>query len=348
MNILREETLSTLPVDLIDKAKIMSKTYEYLYCIENILRSFLETHPNRANFFIPGNIQKTIDQRKLDESKNKWIALRGNNDFFYIDFKDIGGIIANNWNFFEGNFPSQYWIIGKIEDLARCRNLIAHNSYLDKHELELIKATFNSILIQLQITPEIRLANTKKPDDKDLFVKGLHQPQVWTKAQAEDGSEYIFNFSPEIEVSPAYLKTFFYQSSIVFQICYENSIVNIYPKFEMGYLDDYNLKDNILFQIGMYDIDEDGIDELFICLCDNEGADNGIQINIFKYYPPAFAKHSWRTENWELIGNFHGQMILGDPIAYIEKASISIPRNLRGFYYEWTYIKNGFIETGFF
>ncbi len=41
-------------------------------------------------------------------------------------------------------------------------------------------------------------------------------------------------------------------------------------------------------------------------------------------------------------------MILGNPIAHVEKNSITVHRNFRGFYYERTFVKGQFTITGTF
>jgi hypothetical protein len=348
MNILQEDTLSILQPDLVDKARIMSKAYEYLYCLENILRDFLDKHPNKDSFKIPLGVTKSITDRRNDELKNKWLPLRGNNDFYYIDFKDLGSIIGNNWELFKDHFPSQYWIIAKIEDLTRCRNLIAHNSYIDLHELNLIKANFNTIVRQLHRTPIADYKEATEQENK-MFVKGLKHSALFTLKQAEEGLEYPINYPAEMEVAPSKLIAFFNQVGLDFRVCYENVQVALNPDFKIGFENEYNFKDHVMFQFGLHDIDDDGIDELFICLGDNDtGAENGVQVCVFKYYPPALKAHAYRSENWEQIESFEVQMILGDPTAYVEKNSITVPRNLRGFYYERTFVKGQFITTGNF
>jgi hypothetical protein len=74
---------------------------------------------------------------------------RGNNPLFYLDFKDLGTLILNNWESFKTYFPNQAWISAKIEELAHCRNLVAHNSYLGKHERDVIRVNFDSIVKQI-------------------------------------------------------------------------------------------------------------------------------------------------------------------------------------------------------
>lgn len=349
MNILQEDTLSILQPDLVEKAKVMSKAYEYLYCIENVLRDFLDQHPQRNNFKIPSGVVKAISERKNDESKNKWLSLRGNSDFYYIDFKDLGSIIGNNWELVKDHFPSQYWITAKIEDLARCRNLIAHNSFIDSHELNLIKANFNAIVRQLHRSPVADHKEVTEQENK-MFVKGLKHSVLFTVKEVEDGIEYPLHYPAEMEVAPYMLRVFFNQVGLDFRVCYENAQVDVTPEFKLGQADDWGgFKDHVRFQFGLYDIDEDGLDELFICIQDNdEGAENGVQVVVYKYYPPALKSHAWRRENWEQIESMEVQMVLGEPIAYVEKNSIMIPRNLRGFYYERTYVKGQFITTGNF
>jgi hypothetical protein len=50
---------------------------------------------------------------------------------------------------FKPYFPQQSWIATKIDELGNCRNLVAHNSYLGKHERDVIRVNFNSIIKQI-------------------------------------------------------------------------------------------------------------------------------------------------------------------------------------------------------
>lgn len=352
MNILTEETLSILPEDLVAKARHMSKAYEYLYCIENLLRVFIDKHPNRDQISIPPSVKKVIDDRKNDESKHRWMAVRGDSELFYIDFKDLSGIIISNWEIFKNNFPTQGWIVAKIDDLYRCRNLIAHNSYIDKHELDLIKANFNSIARQLQIASGNLPTSNEPVLDPREFVKGLKKSKVFTKKEMEEGMEFTLEYPPDLGVAPFKLVSFFQQIAICIQICFAGARVDFFPPFKVGKQSDDEgpvfLEDSVIFQIGQYDIDDDGIDEIFICLLDTDekNFNESVQVLIFKYFPPAFKTHAFRHENWELIGNFTSGLIMQRPQIIIEERSITIPRFHRGFYYEWTFVKGTFRSTG--
>jgi hypothetical protein len=94
-------------------------------------------------------VKKGIEVRKVAEAKNNWISIRGESDLFYLDFSDIGDLITNNWEIFKAYFPDQAWISSKINELGRCRNLVAHNSNLGSHEKDVIRVDFNSIIRQL-------------------------------------------------------------------------------------------------------------------------------------------------------------------------------------------------------
>ena len=148
-----------LPDDIKQKGRDMAEVYLYLYCVENSLRLFIEKvakdewgedYFSRLN--LNRDILSSISQRKQRESKNKWLRLRGDSEIFYLDFKDLGTIVQNNWNLFSSYFPNQGWILTKINELGECRNLVAHNSFIQSHEKDVIRVNYNSILKQLDLT----------------------------------------------------------------------------------------------------------------------------------------------------------------------------------------------------
>ncbi len=148
-----------LPEDITEKGKEMADVYVYLYCVENTLRLFVEkvAKENYGNsYFLSLNLNSPINKklkiRKNDEIKNQWLRMRGDSEIFYLDFDDLGSIIRSNWQIFKRFFPSQEWIVGKVTELSKCRNLVAHNSYIGKSERELIRVYFNSILRQISST----------------------------------------------------------------------------------------------------------------------------------------------------------------------------------------------------
>lgn len=148
-----------LPDDLKEKGFYMAEVYTYLYCIENSLRLFIEKVCKDVygeDYFedlqLNRQAKDKIENRKESKQNKKWISLRGNSDLFYLDFVELGTIVENNWPIFKKYFPNdkgQQWITSKISDLANIRNLIAHNSYVEKNEKDLLRSYYNVILKQL-------------------------------------------------------------------------------------------------------------------------------------------------------------------------------------------------------
>lgn len=144
-----------LPEDIRTKGYQMAEAYTYLYSVENSLRLFIEKVAKETygeNYFsqltIPRNLQRTISERQKNDDSNKWLSVRGT-ELFYLDFKDLGAVINNNWDIFKDYFPSQDFILPKLNDMAECRNKIAHNSYVDDIERNLMKTYYNVILRQI-------------------------------------------------------------------------------------------------------------------------------------------------------------------------------------------------------
>lgn len=150
------KTIQTLPPDIKDKGSLMAEVYLYLYCIENTIRLFIEkvcTEVYGSAYFskisVSPKIATEIHNRKLNAEKNKWLSVRGDSDLYYIDFKDLGELIANNWNIFERYFPGQNWIKQKVDELGNIRNIVAHNSFIGEHEKEMLRINFHTILKQI-------------------------------------------------------------------------------------------------------------------------------------------------------------------------------------------------------
>ncbi|EES49948.1 Swt1 family HEPN domain-containing protein [Clostridium botulinum] len=137
-----------LPDDIRKKGYEMAEIYTYLYAIENSLRLFIEKI-GEGNLYLSSGLQRIVEERKNNESKNLWLSVRGDLDLFYLDFKDLKTVITANWDLFKECFPSQEFITSKIADIAECRNKVAHNSYIDKDERNLIKTYYTVILGQI-------------------------------------------------------------------------------------------------------------------------------------------------------------------------------------------------------
>ncbi len=139
------------PEDLAQKGNEMTKGYYNLYILENFLRLFIEKIGGDKLKINP-KIQKIIEDRKSQHQKNKWLSFRPDYDLYYTDFKDLRAIINNNenWELFKKYFPDETWIKGKLDELYQIRNAIAHNTYINRDNQDLLKSYSNAIFNQLK------------------------------------------------------------------------------------------------------------------------------------------------------------------------------------------------------
>lgn len=155
----REIMAAILPADLMQKGEEMAALYVYLYSIENALRLFIEIVAKSRyggdyinNLMMSHNMKQKLSDRKADAARKRWLPSRGTSELFYLDFDDLGLMIQNNWELFKGYFPKLEWITTKVDELADCRNLVAHNSYLEEPQRNLVKTYYTTILMQLDST----------------------------------------------------------------------------------------------------------------------------------------------------------------------------------------------------
>jgi len=140
-----------------ENGKEMARIYVYLYCIENMIRRFIETIAKKRyggsymeDLSLNNRIRNKIKRRKKQEEDNKWVGYSRGSDIFYLDFKELSNIFQNNWQLFEPFFPTQEWITTKINDLAEIRNFIAHNSSsIPASQKKLIEAYYENLLGQI-------------------------------------------------------------------------------------------------------------------------------------------------------------------------------------------------------
>lgn len=162
------------------------------------------------------------------------------------------------------------------------------------------------------------------------FVKGLKTPVLYGIGGAE--GQYMYRSAKTFKV------VFQYEAFDLMFYTYDDKNEKIWLdfKFEVGMTDEYpGIKNKSRFQIGQFDFDNDKIDEMVIGIQDNEEANNGISINIFKLI----------NGKWSRLAVLTGLDIMGVPIAEIKANKITIQRHLHGWYYEWTYTNGKFTQT---
>lgn len=173
---------------------------------------------------------------------------------------------------------------------------------------------------------------------QEPFIRGIKNAQIFSKEQAENGSSYKYSCGRTFDI-----QFYFEQFDVLFYARDEfGQKKRLMVHFEVGYETDGEMRwttDNVQYLVGQYDFDGDDIDELIIALQSQDiSVLNGISFNVLKLV----------KGEWEVIGQFSAQGIGGEPIAEVKVNHIKVDRNLRGFYYRWTYSfeRGAFIDTG--
>lgn len=156
MKIVPDDNYLSISNDLIEKGKRMANAYVALYALENHIRNYIDTKLTEKigadyiiSIAIPKKLKQGIETRKSQKQSKKWLPLRGDNDLYYLDFIDLADVIANNWDYFKDDIPSQEWIKIKMQDVYDIRCLIAHNSYISDDNIQLLESTTKQIISQL-------------------------------------------------------------------------------------------------------------------------------------------------------------------------------------------------------
>lgn len=136
--------ISELDETLVSQAQKMAVVYTAICAFENSVRKFvskklLEVHgDNWWNSCVTEKIRTKAESRKIEESKVRWHALRGDTIINYTEFGDLISIIRTNWADFEPHITTQEWADQIIKTLERSRNVIMHSGELVNQDIERI------------------------------------------------------------------------------------------------------------------------------------------------------------------------------------------------------------------
>ena len=145
---------SILPERLLREAEEMSEVYKLLYVFENSLRYVIirvmekEYGKNWWNR-VSQKIREKVEKRKRKEDKYRYHGRRGVHEIFYTDIDDLGSIIKTHWKCFSELFPSQEWVIARINEIELSRNIVAHHNPLSKRDISRLKLYFEDWFNQI-------------------------------------------------------------------------------------------------------------------------------------------------------------------------------------------------------
>lgn len=122
-------------------AKEMSEVYVLLYSLENSARNLIRSRLEAAHGdgwwdqVKTNDMEKKVRDRIKEEQRNKWHQPRGRHPLNYLDFGDLKDLICNNWPYFRQVFPDQHWVVARLTELEKSRNVVAHSNVLGDTEI---------------------------------------------------------------------------------------------------------------------------------------------------------------------------------------------------------------------
>jgi hypothetical protein len=136
------DALASVSLQIRAKARYMQRAYFVLHVFENLVREFIDTtfseidktqdwFDSRAS----GRMKSKLVQRMESEQKNSWHSGRNKSSLFYMDFGDLSDLITSHWECYKDLLPNQAWVVSRIGDAERSRNVIAHTNVLDEDEI---------------------------------------------------------------------------------------------------------------------------------------------------------------------------------------------------------------------
>lgn len=140
---------TTIPTD----AAKMAQLYPKYYIIENSIRIIIKRilENKYGSQWWQCKVPKKevcfkVTDRKNKEKNQPWHGKRGQHEIFYSDFGDLKKIILHNWADFKNLFPTQAWIIQRLEDLETPRNIMAHHNPVSRRDLNRIDVYFEDLM----------------------------------------------------------------------------------------------------------------------------------------------------------------------------------------------------------
>ena len=135
------DLLAAIEEEVRSGANAMQRAYKILYALENVVRHLIIERFKDSVGETWFDTKATVDmKRKRDsriekEEKNQWHTGRNRHPIYYLDFGDLAKLIVNSWDVFDDLLPSQPWVVSRLDDAERSRNVIAHTNLLSAEEI---------------------------------------------------------------------------------------------------------------------------------------------------------------------------------------------------------------------
>lgn len=150
-----QDLFAPVPEQIRGASTQMQRWYRMLFVFENLVRDFLITRFTELDgeaWFdkrATSSMKKKVADRQGDEEKNQWHVGRNKEAIYYLDFGDLGLLITNHWDVFKDFFDNQTWILARIQDSERTRNVIAHTNLLTSEEGQRLEMYLRDFIRQI-------------------------------------------------------------------------------------------------------------------------------------------------------------------------------------------------------
>ena len=140
----------------------MAEVYPMPYTFENSMREYIDGHLTAAYGdrwhddprIVSTTIKGRVERNRNAEAKHRYHSRRNARFIYYTDLGDLPAIAhgENGWKVFNGLFPTDKWLHGRVEVIETSRNVVAHMNPLQKRDIERIRINFEDWLDQIDNT----------------------------------------------------------------------------------------------------------------------------------------------------------------------------------------------------
>lgn len=135
------DMLASVQANIRGSSLEMQRYYRLLFVFENLVREFIDqrfTEEDKTTDWwdkrSTADMKKKVETRKKEEQRNLWHTGRNQHPIYYVDFGDLALLVMNHWPDFKDYFPNQAWIVARIQETEKSRNVIAHTNRLPEEE----------------------------------------------------------------------------------------------------------------------------------------------------------------------------------------------------------------------
>lgn len=149
-----QDLYAAVPGSIREGSIQMQRWFRMLYIFENVLREFITTRfielkgDDWFEACSTSAMKSKVKDRKEKEEKSQWHVGRNQHPLYYLDFGDLGNLIKNNWDVFK-DFFEQTWILSRIDEAEKTRNVIAHTNILSAEEGQRLEMYLRDLLKQI-------------------------------------------------------------------------------------------------------------------------------------------------------------------------------------------------------